>query len=144
MKQTKRAQLSVEFMLVMAASAAFLLALSPAYAQAQEKTREAITDQTQLSAFQRIAGTARQAETMGFGALLKEKIFFQAETILSFDETTKTMNMDYSHAGKTKTLREKLGFPVKFGQAEFAKGEFQAVFENKREIQINFEEKRGG
>lgn|GEM_PF-4608699 len=137
----KHSQLSLEFMLVLAASASFLLVLLPVYAQAQEKTRETVIDQIQLSAFKRIVGFAMQTETLGIQSELTAEIRFAAETTLSFNPETQTIEMAYARAGENKSLKEKLGFDVELNQTKFGKGEFQTVFKNAGIVEISLNSK---
>ncbi len=128
-------------MLVLAASASFLLVLLPVYAQAQEKTRETVIDQIQLSAFKRIVGFAMQTETLGIQSELTAEIRFAAETTLSFNPETQTIEMAYARAGENKSLKEKLGFDVELNQTKFGKGEFQTVFKNAGIVEISLNSK---
>ncbi len=135
-KQTK-SQLSLEFMLVLAASASFLLALLPVYAQAQVKANEKITDQTQEIAFEAITAQAREAHSLGRNALLSAQVFLSArQTSFSFDSRTRELRMEYENGGKNKTLAEKTAFDAVVAGEVFGRGKHEVRISNQGALEI--------
>ncbi len=123
-------------MLVLAASASFLLALLPVYSQAQAKANEKITDQTQEIAFNAIIAQARVAHSLGKNALLAGEVFFSArQTGFSFDARTRELHMEYENAGKNKTLAEKTAFDAVV-VGEVARGKHEVRVSNQGALEI--------
>src|SRR3989344_3589567 len=136
MGQKQRSQLSLEFMLVLAASASFLLALLPVYSQAQAKANEKIVDQTQEMAFNAITAQAREAHTLGRNALLTTEVFLPArQTVFSFNGQTRELRMEYENSGKNKTLAEKTAFDAVF-MGEVGRGKHEVHISNQGAIEI--------
>ena len=134
-----KSQLSLEFLIILAALALFLLAFLPVYAQAQKNAKEKLVGQAQALAFSQITGLAAQAETLGRQNSLSAEIRFQADsTSLEYDGQAGILKMIYSLSGKTLTLEEKLSFPLDVPQSEFEKGAYTATasFEETVSIQL--------
>jgi len=126
-----KAQLSLEFLVILSALAAFLLAFLPVYSQAQQNAKAKIVEQAQSLAFSQITALARQAEILGKQNSLAEKIRFQADnTSFAFDGQTTALKMRFDYAGKTREVEEKLGFQIAVPEGAFPKGDFRAVAEN--------------
>src|SRR3989344_3627843 len=124
-------------MLVLAASASFLLALLPVYAQAQEKAGEKITEQAQEIAFNEIVSQAQYANTLGRNALLTTEVFLAVQTRFSFDSQTREFRMHYEIAGeKNKTLAEKTSFDAIVSNEVFSRGRHEVSVSNQGTIEI--------
>jgi len=123
-------------MLVLAASASFLLALLPVYAQAQEKAGEKITEQAQEIAFNEIVSQAQYANTLGRNALLTTEVFLAVQTRFSFYSQTREFRMHYENGGKNKTLAEKTSFDAIVSNEVFGRGRHEVSVSNQGTIEI--------
>lgn len=126
-----KSQLSLEFMLVLAASASLLVALLPTYAQAQQQTREKIIDQAQSFAFKKIIDYAHEAKTLGKGTFLSTTITLRSpQTVFSASESQ--IQASYQNGLEKRLVEDNFG--VEFEENSLEKGEHTVEISNNGSI----------
>ncbi|HLC38248.1 MAG TPA: hypothetical protein VJI71_02235 [Candidatus Norongarragalinales archaeon] len=139
--KSKKAQLSLEFLLVFAALTAFLSVFLPVYSTAQNSLKLKAIETTQEIALQKTYGIARQAQVLGFESSLNAEIILQAnETELKFDEAKGELQMSFTHAGISKTISQKTSFPIEIETpAKLEKGKYSVQAKGGTPVVLNVE-----
>jgi len=130
----KRSQLSLELLIVLASSFSLLLALTPAYKSAGEKTRQASVDALQEKAFAETVDLLSQAQVFGRGFETNASVYFPTPAGFAFDNKTQSLQMHYANGGKV--LSKTLGFFVSIETIEVGKGTWQIHVENNETIAL--------
>lgn len=119
-----KSQMSIEFLLLLIASAAFFSIFYQAYASAQPKAKSLIESKAQGIAFERILSAVKQAEILGAGSKTSVRVTFPSDNnTLSFDNGSSTLIL--ANKAENNTLEETLGFSVVVSNASIGKGTFE-------------------
>lgn len=125
---SRKAQLSVELLLLLAVLFAFLLALAPVINKTREAAELASSTKANQIALETIATNARQSYLLGNGAQLEAKVVFKTD--VAMNSAPPLLEMNFSSASVSKTISADLGFELLPLQFALEKGVYRAVFSN--------------
>lgn len=121
-----KAQASLEYLLVLSALFAFLLAFVPLINDAVEAAKfNAVLIQEQNS-FQKIIDLAEEANVLGNGNSLSEELYFPTETSIVFNELNNNLSVSFTAFNKTKTLWRKMNSNIKLEMHQKLSGHYSA------------------
>ncbi|MFH0922676.1 MAG: hypothetical protein V1811_01305 [Candidatus Micrarchaeota archaeon] len=128
MIRLRKAQLSIELLLLLAVLFAFLLALAPIITKTQAAANLAASTKSNQIALETISSNARQAYLLGNGAQLEAKIVLK--TPVEIVSSPPVLEMRFSAGNVSKSVSTDLGFELSPSQTNLENGVFKAVFSN--------------
>jgi len=118
----KRAQASLEMLVVLAALFAFFAAFLPVIKGGIEAAEFSVAAKANEAALSHFAGMAREAFVLGRGNSFSRTVWLAGNGSVRFNETTSMLALDFSEAGHSKRLVAQVDFALNFSGANFSRG----------------------
>ena len=139
----RKAQVSLELLLVLAALAALLVAFVPLIQQAAGAADYAVTAKQMQIVLAQVATDCREAKLGGSGALFVRDWFLPERAAFSFDAGASEFKADFDSGGEARSVSAHVGFPVVFSGESLERGRIRVSVENKGgSIDVRFQKIR--
>lgn len=125
----KRAQTSLEMLVVLAALFAFFAAFLPVIRGGIEAAEFSVAARANAAALNDLAGMAREAFVLGRGNSFSRRVWLAGNGTLGFNATSSSLALAFSEAGRSKTILVPLDFELDLEGLNFSRGS-HVVFVN--------------
>ncbi|MFH0971499.1 MAG: hypothetical protein V1835_02930 [Candidatus Micrarchaeota archaeon] len=134
----RRAQVSLEVMLLLASLLAFFIALAPGIDKVAAVSEYAMKEKQMEFCFEKIIASVEEAGALGLGSVLRNEIYFPVECEMEYSEGK--LKLQYEISGREGTLGENFGQKILFERIKLQKGRHEMIVESaKGGIKLGFE-----
>jgi hypothetical protein len=132
----RRAQSSIELLLVLAALFALLLAFTPIIKDVRSATEQKLVVAQEQELLQTVSDLAGKVRILGEGSVLSQEVRVPVETTIVYEGGF--IKTEFPLGNSTKTLAKEIAFPLSL-QKNLAKGTYRLFAENSGGlVQVDF------